>query len=62
MKQVDEMKFDASNALIEFHPDGDYFAIYLEETQTMKVCKVKKDDIKDFVSKLKQLEDPIDDS
>ena len=32
MKMVDEMKFDSQKALIEFHPDGDYFAIYLEET------------------------------
>lgn len=40
MKQVDEMKFSTSKALIEFHPDGDFFAIYLHETQTIKVCSV----------------------
>ena len=51
------MKFDSKKALIEFHPDGDQFAIYLEESQTIKICKVVKDEIKDFISKLKALED-----
>lgn len=57
MKQVDEMKFDSKKALMEFHPDGDQFAIYLEESQTIKICKVVKEEIKDFIGKLKALED-----
>lgn len=62
MKQVDEMKFDTKKALIEFHPDGDFFAIYVQESQTIKICQVVKEEIKDFISKLKALEDITDES
>lgn len=61
MKRVDEMKFDSEKALIQFHPDGDYFAIFLVETQTIKISKVIKDNIKDFIGKLKKLENINDD-
>jgi hypothetical protein len=56
MKKVDEMQFKSSKALIKFHPDGDFFAIFLVETQTIKICKVMKTEIKDFLGKLKKLE------
>jgi hypothetical protein len=53
--KIGEVALNAQHALMEFHHDGEMFAFYFQETQTLKITYI--DDIDNFVDMLKSLED-----
>lgn len=53
--KIGEIALNAQEALMEFHHDGEMFAIFFKETQVLKVTYI--DEIDNFVDMLKTLED-----